>query len=237
MSALGLNSAENPLSDTSRYLGTRGFRQFAARETVPLGAMLASRRPLQAIMGRRRSRRGFGGEVTLDELATLLEQSLGCTSVVTETGSGLSHALRAWPSAGGLYPLDAYVLAARVADLAPAVYHYNPIAQQLERLHLREPGEIAERAFFGQEMARQAAATILLVAAFGRTISKYGERGYRLVLLDAGHAAQNLLLTAEQLELAAVAIGGFDDEAVASDLGLDGVGEALVHSVLVGRPG
>jgi SagB-type dehydrogenase family enzyme len=203
---------------------------------VALNALLPSRQPLQAIMGRRRSRRGFGGKITIAELATLLEQSLGCTSVVTETATGLSHALRAWPSAGGLYPLDAYVLATRVAGLAPAVYHYNPIAQQLEHLALGDPGDIAERAFFGQEMAREAAATILLVAAFGRTISKYGERGYRLVLLDAGHAAQNLLLTAEQLELGAVAVGGFDDEAIASDLGLDGVAEALVHTVLVGRP-
>jgi len=147
----------------------------------------------------------------------------------------LSHAFRAWPSAGGLYPLDTYVAAARVVGLVPAIYHYNPVAQQLERLNARDPVDVVDRGFFGQEMARQAAAVIILVASFDRTVVKYGERGYRLVLLDAGHAAQNLLLTAEQLDLDAVAVGGFHDDALASDLGLDGISEAPVHAVLVGK--
>ncbi len=53
-----------------------------------------------------------------------------------------------------------------------------------------------------------------------RTEAKYGERAERYVHLEAGHAAQNLLLQAVALELGAVPIGAFDDDAVQDALGL-----------------
>ena len=39
-----------------------------------------------------------------------------------------------------------------------------------------------------------AAAAILIGAVFFRSVFKYGERGYRFVLIEAGHVAQNALL-------------------------------------------
>lgn len=220
---------------TERYLATRGFRQYASIARVPLDTTLSSSTSLQDILWRRRSNRELSGAVALDELATLLQQSLGCTAIVEDSESELVHALRAWPSAGGLYPLDAYILSSNVSDLADGLYHFNPIARELERLPSRGPREILADAFFAQAFATNAAITIFLVAAFERTSAKYGERAYRLVMLDAGHAAQNLLLTAEQLGLNAVAVAGFCDDSVARDLGLDGISEAAVHAILTGR--
>jgi len=220
------------LSEVEQYLMTRGFRQYKPTNSVGLPPVVHSATSLQEIMARRRSSRELTGAVTLSEVATLLEQSLGCTAIV-EDGE-LTHALRAWPSAGGLFPLDAYLIAAGVEDLSPGLYYYNPILQGLERLPSRSPDEIIEDAFFGQSFTRQAALVVLLVAAFERTTAKYGERGYRFVLLDAGHAAQNLLLTAEQMNLRSVAIAGFCDDSLARDLAIDGVSEAVVHTVFFG---
>ena len=64
---------------------------------------------------------------------------------------------------------------------------------------------------------------------------KYGERGYRFLLLEAGHIAQNLLLAAEADGMGGVAIGGFLDDPLNDLLDLDGVEEAVVYMVLAGQ--
>lgn len=222
-------------SSIERYLTTRGFRQFQAGEQIALAPATRSRDSLQSVMLRRRSRRQLSGVVELGELATLLNQSLGCTAIVDDNEAKITHALRAWPSAGGLYPLDTYVVAGNVTGVSAGLYHYNPITSSLEAKPSRPLEKVLGDAFFGQAFAITASVCVFLVASFDRTVAKYGERGYRLVLLDAGHAAQNLLLTAEQMSLDAVAVGGYCDDSLAYDLGIDGVSEAVVHTVLVGR--
>lgn len=232
-----LLSEEAEPNPVSRYLGTRGFRQFETDGAVPLMAPALAQVSLQQVLLRRRSGRSFGGSISLTDLSTVLEQALGCTSVLEEEESrGLAHALRAWPSAGGLYPLDCYVLALRVNDLPPDIYHYNAIRQQLEPLGEMDIHCSIGPAFFAQGIVSSAAAVLVFVANFERTTSKYGERGYRLVLLDSGHAAQNVLLVAEQLELGATAIGSFHDDELSKLLQVDGVDEAPVHAVVIGKP-
>ena len=69
---------------------------------------------------------------------------------------------------------------------------------------------------------------------FHRCRVKYGERGYRFCLLEAGHIAQNLLLAASAEGLAALPIGGFIDDELNEMAGLDGVEAAVLYLVLVG---
>jgi SagB-type dehydrogenase family enzyme len=217
------------------YLASRSFRQYRQAPRIALPGPQNSDEPLSVIMNRRRSARALQGAITLSELATILQQSLGPTAVVENKDFDITQALRAWPSAGGLYPIDTYVIAARVVDFTPGLYHYNVITNELEYLSGRSPELMLRDGFFWQEFVTSAAVVLLFVAVFERTITKYGERGYRLVLLDAGHAAQNVLLTAEQLRIGAVAVGGFCDDSLAADLGIDGISEAVVHSVVLGR--
>jgi nitroreductase len=58
------------------------------------------------------------------------------------------------------------------------------------------------------------------VAVPARTAAAYGSRATRYVDLEAGHAAQNVLLQAVAIGLVAVPIGAFDDGAVAAALAL-----------------
>ena len=81
------------------------------------------------------------------------------------------------------------------------------------------------------------ASALLITASFSRARSKYGIRGYRNVLLEAGHAAQNVLLAAAALGVAACPVGGFVDEGLNSLLALDGVGRAVVYLLRLGRVG
>lgn len=217
------------------FLMSRGFRQYRNASRTPLPDIVPSAELLSDVMHRRRSTRDLQGSVGLSELATLLRQALGPTAVVHSEAYDVWQPLRAWPSAGGLYPLDTYVVAAKVEGLSPGLYHYNAITSELEHLPFRAPEMILRDGFFWQDFACTAAVALLFVAVFERTMTKYGERGYRLALLDAGHAAQNVLLTAEQLHLGAVAVAGFCDDSLAADLGIDGVSEAVVHTIMVGK--
>jgi SagB-type dehydrogenase family enzyme len=60
----------------------------------------------------------------------------------------------------------------------------------------------------------------VIAAVYERTAGKYGDRAERYVHLEAGHAAQNLLLQAVALDLGGVTIGAFDDQKVQDALGL-----------------
>ena len=70
---------------------------------------------------------------------------------------------------------------------------------------------------------------IFVAAVFGRTRFKYGVRGYRFALLEAGHVGQNVLLAATALGLGAVPLGGYYDRLTDEFLGLDGVNESTLY--------
>jgi SagB-type dehydrogenase family enzyme len=74
----------------------------------------------------------------------------------------------------------------------------------------------------GQQAIRSAPVTLVITAELAITAKKYGARAERFATLEAGHAAQNTLLTATALGLGAVPIGAFDDAAVRSLLGQPG---------------
>ena len=217
------------------FLSSRGFRQYRTAPRIRLPEAVPSNETLSDVMGRRRCSRTLEMELSLDDVSTLLHQSLGPTAVLDHPEVGVTQAFRAWPSAGALYPLDTYFIAQRVESIIPGLFHYNLLTHEIERLPSR-PAEAILRDGFFQDFVWKAALTILLVAVFERTVAKYGARGYRLVLLDAGHAAQNVLLTAEQLGIGACPIGGFCDDNLTADIGLDGVAEAVVYAIALGRP-
>jgi SagB-type dehydrogenase family enzyme len=227
-------AAEFSVSPVELHLASRGFKQYRNAPRVALPPPARSRNALSRALRERRSNRELTAPLALGDLATLLVESFEPTSILHNEELGIDQPLRPWPSAGGLYPLDVYVIAANVDGLEPGLYHHNVLTSELERLAGRPPQEILHDGFFYQEFIVSSAAVLLLTAVFDRTIAKYGERGYRLVLLDAGHAAQNVLLDAERLGLPAVAVGGFCDDALAADVGLDGLDEAVVHTVVLG---
>jgi SagB-type dehydrogenase family enzyme len=77
---------------------------------------------------------------------------------------------------------------------------------------------------------------IILTGLFAKTTFKYGERGYRFVLFEAGHIAQNILLEATALGLGAVPVAGFVDDEVNALIDLNGVDEASLYLIVVGQP-
>ena len=86
-----------------------------------------------------------------------------------------------------------------------------------------------------REMVASASAMICLTAFFPRHERKYGEGGYRMLVAEAGHISQNLILAATALGLSARPFGGVFDDLVNQDLGLNAAEEQFLLAVLVGR--
>ncbi len=130
-------------------------------------------------------------------------------------------------------PLELYVLAQSVAGLEQGVYHYNPFRHGLSLL-----GPVDRRALRAAltdpTIADGAAAIVAVTAVFWRTRFKYGQRGYRFALLEAGHLVQNAVLATAQLNLPALPLGGFYDRRLDEIVGADGLDEASVHGLVLG---
>jgi SagB-type dehydrogenase family enzyme len=78
------------------------------------------------------------------------------------------------------------------------------------------------------------AALLVVTAVFWRSRIKYGLRGYRFGLLEAGHLVQTIQLAATDLGLFALPVGGFFDRRLDQILGVDSLDEAAVYAVALG---
>jgi SagB-type dehydrogenase family enzyme len=138
--------------------------------------------------------------------------------------------LRVNPSAGALYPLDVMVIAHAVRGLDRAAFVYDPVGHAL--LPRGEIDPVEFHAAVGESIAPvQPAVTLALVATFARTRAKYGPRGYRFSLIEAGHIGQAALLAATALGLASLPWGGFIDDAADRLLELDGLDRSCIYLV------
>ena len=138
---------------------------------------------------------------------------------------------RAAPSAGGTYPLEVYALTSR------GTFRYIPEEHALVATDPSDRRRLLYRAAFEQQPILEAPLVVVMAAVYRRTTRKYGpERGARYVQIEAGHAAQNLLLQAAVEGLAAVPIGAFSDSQVRDVLGLSSE-QQPVYLIAIGQPG
>lgn len=176
---------------------------------------------LEQLLQRRRSVREFtDARLTDAEIAQLCWAAQGVTG---------DEGQRTAPSAGALYPLELYVLS------ADGVFHYLPQGHKLRRISDDDARPALYAAALEQEAVRDAPAVFVIAADYQRTSRKYGDRAERYVYMEAGHAAQNLLLQAVALGLGGVPIGAFDDNAAHRALALSRE-LAVLYLLPVGHP-
>jgi SagB-type dehydrogenase family enzyme len=190
---------------------------------------------LARILRRRRSTRDFANEpVGLRDLGELLGLSCGVTGAQHLGGSDYLL-LRANPSGGALYPIEVYPIVFRGRDVRPGLYHYAPREHALELIRAGEFQETVFEITMKQPVVREASFVLALTALTARNMFKYGERGYRYMLFDAGHLAENLYLTANALKFGCVTIAGFVDDRMNELLDVDGVNEYALYLFVAGR--
>ena len=170
-------------------------------------------------------------QLPLDLFAQMLHTVYGAQgqSVV----SGVPVLKKNSPSAGGLHPVEAYLLVQHVESVAPGLYHYRPDTHALEPLKALTPDEAREHASLF--VARQpwfvdAHVQVILAARFQRNFWKYRNhaKAYRAVILDAGHLSQMQYLSATELGLGAFITAAINEGDIEDAFGLDPMQEGVL---------
>lgn len=179
--------------------------------------------------------RGLLLEQALKQRRTIREfsiQPLGLEAlsqlVWAAQGVSSSRGLRTAPSAGALYPLEVDVVAGEVEGLAPGVYRYLPETHSLQKVMGGDLRKETAGAALGQWWMSDAPMIIIISAVAQRTERKYGRRASLYVPLEAGAAAQNVMLQAVSLGLASAIVGAFDPQRLHTLLGQKKKEEPLV---------
>ena len=182
----------------------------------------------------RRTWRGFGArKITRTDLASVLNLTFGY-QMIGRTQGGLVL-FKTSPSGGACHPIEAYVLALRVAGLARGLYYYSPRTRRLYRIRRGASPRLAVEYLAGQSCYKGAAALVFMTAVLPRVWWRYpGARSYRAVLLDAGHVCQTFCLVATWRNLAPFCTMAIDYGRIEDDLRIDGTREILLYAAGVG---
>ncbi|MEM5316292.1 SagB/ThcOx family dehydrogenase [Paraburkholderia sp. JHI869] len=174
---------------------------------------------LEDAIQRRRSVRRFRSDaLPVDSIGQLLWAGQGITS---------PDGKRATPSAGALYALELYVMTAN------EVMHYLPHGHRAETRETPDMRPQMQALAVNQTSVGTAPALIAVAADPGRLTQRYGARASVYSDIEAGHAAQNMLLQAVALGLVAVPVGAVDGPKAAHALGLPS-GQSVVYLIPVG---
>jgi SagB-type dehydrogenase family enzyme len=140
------------------------------------------------------------------------------------------------PSAGGLQALELYVAVLEAGWLPLGLYHYDRAGHHLSQLAAGATRADLRPHIPSLDLVEGGALLWLVVGDGARVRAKYGARGLRFLLLEAGHLMQNLCLASASLGLVTVPLGGFFEVELARLLALPATDEVLYAGV-VGAPG
>jgi len=171
------------------------------------------------------------------------------TAGVSARSGGIDF--RTSPSSGALFATELYVQVVDLPGVPAGLWHYDAQGHALERLQAADaqaPAAASVTPSTTQQATLPASlhaaadlppgcvAVVLASAIFARSGHKYGDRTYRYVTADLGHALENLRVVAQAKRMEATPVARFDDDALTAYLGLDGQAEAVLAVVAI-RPG
>ncbi len=165
-------------------------------------------------------------------VARLLQRAFGSQGE-REMAPGAFVLKKLSPSAGGLHPVEAYVLAQRIEGVAPGLYHYHPIRHALEPLaamDTTQTAELAMRMVADQDWFVDAPMMVVLAARVERNFWKYRNhaKAYRALLLDAGHLSQTFYLLATEAGMPAFVTAAVNEIDIERVFGLDPLKDMVI---------
>jgi len=149
-----------------------------------------------------------------ESLSQLLQFSMGLAAWKVSGES--SWAVRCNASSGNLHPTEAYVVLPPLLEEQNAkttVFHYTPKNHALENLAAFDTS-------FWENLPQQSF-LIGLSSISWREVWKYGERAFRYVNLDSGHAWQSLVVSAKMLGWKITRLDSVSDENISRLLGVN----------------
>jgi len=209
------------------------FKTYPRFKKIKLLNSKLPKKNFQTVIKNRISTREFKSKpITLKKISQVLKYSI---AIIKKPKKNLfDETRRMYPSAGARYPLEFYIVILNSKEIFPGLYHYNV---KLHCLELLIKGNL--RDFFykalKQNMIKKANFLIITSSIFSRTKIKYGERSYRYILMEAGHATQNFYLVASCLKMGCCAIGGFIDNKINKLLDFVNDEEAVLYITAFGE--
>ena len=144
--------------------------------------------PLGRCLLERSSRRRFGLRPLEERVVLALLWAMYGVSMERQGWVG-----RTVPSAGALYPLRLTVFVQNVVGLRVGIYRFVPDPPALDFVRAVPDSSIAHVFRSPSTQIGSAGIIVVITARFDACCAKYGERGYRYLLLEAGHAAAEFL--------------------------------------------
>lgn len=190
---------------------------------------------LISLMARRRTvRKALSVPVKLEQVSDCLFSGLGITGWMQNCVGALPLSMT--PSGGGRNPYEAYLFARNVEGLERGVYHYSALGHSLERVADLGDGDITSL-IGGQEWGDDKPCMILLCAHMERTMWKYEDpNAYRVIMIEAGHIGQNIMLVATENGLTACPTAALDHTRAKAILGLKDITQAPIYALTLSAP-
>ncbi|HUP38424.1 MAG TPA: SagB/ThcOx family dehydrogenase [Candidatus Limnocylindria bacterium] len=191
----------------------------AIQDLTPLPAPLGSAgRSLAETIAKRGSTRQFsGGAITGQALS-----------------SALYHATRGFPADVPAGLVDLYVNVHAVTGIEAGAYAYDRGAHALVRLRAGDVREASAFLCLEQALGGTSSATVFFLADLARVLGRWGNRGYRLVNLEAGLIGGRLYLGAYGQRFGASGLT-FYDRAVVDFFSPHAVGKDAIFVTALGR--
>lgn len=192
------------------------------------------------LLSERRSTRIFDKnfKISLNEISNILYNSYGVSKKVKIDNQPFEGSMgyRNVPSAGGLYPLEVYVVLFN-SHIKNGLYHYRPDENSLEKLKVGDYKEYISSIIKAEPHIeiKSSSAVILITSIVERQFIKYGERAYRLMLQEVGFVSQTISLIIEAYKLGSCWVGGYLDDKINNFIGIDGSYETINNVIVIGK--
>lgn len=190
---------------------------------------------LKQLMARRRTVRECDptASVSLATVADCLYAGMGITGWTSNCIGKLP--LTMTPSGGARNPFEAYLFAKRVDGLKPGIYHYSAVEHSLGLVNHSEYA--LSNLVAGQDWADTMSCAIVLCASLDRTMWKYPDaNAYRVVMIEAGHIGQNVMLAATKERLTACPTAALSHSQIRDAIGLTDLTDTPVYALTIGVP-
>lgn len=236
-------------SSMQAYLGSIGttMLSFASLEDndqfkkVKLPVPAPLRMSLENIIKDRRSQRQYTGDsISLQYAASIIKAGMGITTT-NEVGIGInastSISFRSVPSAGGIYPIEMYIVSLNVDKLEKGIYQYNPAEDSLVKIYSNDKVDKLLESFSVPEdliSIKRSGFICLLIGTAPKAMYKYGNRGLGFTLHEVGGISQNIHLAVTSLGLGSVDCASYFNDEVHQVLKIDGIYKHLFHTIVIG---
>jgi SagB-type dehydrogenase family enzyme len=191
--------------------------------------------PLKTMARRRTNRIMLDEPIGFEPLSDCLLFSMAIQAMLDLPGIG-ELPLKMTPSGGARNPFESYVCVRNVEGMDPGVYHYAAIDRSFGLVREGAPPPFPSM-LGDQAWTANAAAVVFLVANFERSMWKYHDpMTYRVISIEAGHIAQNMLLVATHHGLVGNPTGLINTTVTEAALGVSGPTRAALYAIVVGIP-